>query len=200
MLDAIPETFHLWLLNYGPFAIFGLLAVGIIALPVPEESLMLLAGIMIGKGLLHPFYTVLAAYCGSLCGITVSYFLGRSSDNYLVKRFGKTFGLTEERMAKFHTWFEKFGKWALFFGYFVPGVRHFTGFSAGLSGLPYKSFALFAYTGAIVWASTFLSIGYFFGEYAHFFLEILEEHVDTVASLVIIFAAIFFLLRFRFED
>src|ERR1700722_12456012 len=161
MLDAIPHTFNLWLLNYGSFAIFALLAVGIIALPVPEESLMLLAGIMIAKGILHPFYTVFAAYSGCLCGITVSYFLGRSSDNYLIKRFGTTFGLTEERMAKFHAWFGRFGKWALFFGYFVPGVRHFTGFSAGLSGLPYKSFALFAYSGAITWSSTFLAIGYF---------------------------------------
>jgi membrane protein DedA with SNARE-associated domain len=200
MLDQIPDTFSLWLLNYGPFAIFGLLAVGIIALPVPEESLMLLAGIMMGKGLLHPVHTVLAAYLGCLSGITVSYFLGRSSDNFLIKRFGKTFGLTEERMARFHAWFAKFGKWALFFGYFVPGVRHFTGFSAGLSGLPYKSFALFAYTGAIVWASTFLSLGFFFGEYSTFFFEVFEEHIDTFASIVITLTVIFYLLRFRLED
>ncbi len=200
MLDAIPHTLNLWLLNFGPFALFALLAVGIIALPVPEESLMLLSGILIDKGVLHPVYTVLAAYAGCLTGITVSYLLGRSSENYLVKKWGKIFGLTQERMAKFHSWFAKYGKWALFFGYFVPGVRHFTGFSAGLSRLEYKHFALFAYTGAIVWASTFLALGYYFGEYGTYLLEIFEEHIDTAASLLIIALVILLILKLRWKD
>jgi membrane protein DedA with SNARE-associated domain len=48
-------------------------------------------------------------------------------------------------------------------GYFIPGVRHFTGFSSGMATLPFHHFALFAYSGALLWVTSFLTIGYFFG-------------------------------------
>jgi membrane protein DedA with SNARE-associated domain len=200
MLDLLPESLNLWLVEYGPIAIFFLLAAGIIALPVPEETLMLISGILIDKGCLHPAYTVLAAYGGCLCGITTSYLIGRSSDNFFIKKWGPRFGLTPVKMAKFSKWFEKYGKWALFYGYFVPGVRHFTGFSAGMSGLTYSRFALFAYSGAIVWASTFLSIGYFFGEYGGAVIETLEGNVDELLSILILVIVIFFLIKIRREE
>ena len=56
------------------------------------------------------------------------------------------------------------GHWALTFGYFIPGVRHFTAYAAGMSELEAPQFALFAYSGAVLWVGTFLSLGYFLGE------------------------------------
>ena len=63
-----------------------------------------------------------------------------------------------------HRWFERFGKWTLFFGYFVAGVRHFTALVAGTSGLSPATFALYAYPGGCVWVACFLTIGYYLGE------------------------------------
>lgn len=200
MLDAIPHAFHSWLLDYGPFALFALLALGIIALPVPEETLMLVSGILIEKGKLHPTGTVLAAWAGCLTGITGSYIIGRTSEGFLIKKWGPRFGITKERMAKFHVWFERFGKWALFFGYFFPGVRHFTGISAGVSKLEYRHFALFAYCGAIVWSSTFLAFGYFFGEYGSEILENIEIDIDSFISLLITLTVIYFLIKMKRKD
>ncbi len=115
------------------------------------------------KGKLYIPSTVIAALLGSLCGITVSYWIGRTAGQYLITKYGRWVGLTHERFERAHRWFEKFGKWALLIGYFIPGVRHLTGLSAGASGFSYRQFALYAYTGALVWVSSFLSIGYFFG-------------------------------------
>jgi len=163
-LLAENSTFSLWLLHYGSFALFGLLAVGIIAMPIPEETLMVLAGLLMSQGKLSLTATPFAALFGSICGMTVSYVLGRTAGHFCIHRLGSWVGLTEKRLQKVHDWFERIGTWTLVIGYFIPGLRHFTGFSAGTTDLEYNRFALFAYSGALLWVSTFLSVGYFFGD------------------------------------
>lgn len=180
------ETLSNWLIQYGSIALFFLLVIGIIILPVPEETLMVIAGILLRKGSLHIPYTLLAAYAGSICGITVSYILGRTAGHFLVHKYGGWFGLTEERLMRVHAWFEKFGKWTLTFGYFIPGIRHFTGLASGMAELEYNKFALFAYSGAILWVTTFLSIGYFFGNYCFRFFENIEFGIDEVVILSVV--------------
>ncbi|MGO9736120.1 MAG: hypothetical protein ACLPVO_01655 [Desulfomonilaceae bacterium] len=51
-------------------------------------------------------------------------------------------------MAKLNSWYQKFGKWSLLFGYFIAGVRHFNALFAGASKLQFTAFVLFAYLGA----------------------------------------------------
>jgi membrane protein DedA with SNARE-associated domain len=185
----------LWISKYGPFALFVLFALGIIALPVPEESLMVISGILISQGDLPFVSTVLACIVGSMVGITVSYLIGRTAGHYMLIKYGSWFGLTKERLAQAHEWFESYGKWTLFFGYFIPGVRHFTGIFAGASELSYHHFSFFAYMGALAWASTFLSIGYFFGDYWLSIYEIIESKIEIVVIGLIILAALFLFLK-----
>ncbi len=96
---------------------------------------------------------------GTTCGITVSYTLGRTLGLALIHRFGKYIHLTEKRLAKAHQFFERVGHWSLTFGYFVPGVRHLTAYAAGVSYVQPHIFALFAYLGDLLWATTFVSLG-----------------------------------------
>jgi membrane protein DedA with SNARE-associated domain len=191
MIDFLPdqETLILWLTQYGSFTLFGLLALGIIALPVPEETLMVLSGILIHQEHLPLLPTLLAAYAGSMIGITASYLIGRLAGNYVLKRYGKWVGMNEARIQKMHNWFERYGKWALIIGYFVPGVRHWTGVFAGLSNLEYHTFAFFAYLGAFLWVSLFIAIGYFCGVYWLPYLEQFEIPVDVLTVLAILAVA-----------
>lgn len=175
------QTFVHLLLEYGSLVLFILLVLGIIALPIPEETLLIFSGALIAKGILHMHSTILAALAGSLCGISISYLLGLTGGHYLVKRYGNWVGITIKRLEQAKEWFNRFGKWSLFIGYFIPGVRHFTGFTAGTAGVEYHHFALFAYSGAVVWIATFLSLGYFFGEYCFSFLQ--EINLETVAII-----------------
>jgi membrane protein DedA with SNARE-associated domain len=179
-----------WVSKYGPFALFVLFALGIIALPVPEESLMVISGILISQGDLPLISTLIACIGGSMVGITVSYLIGRTAGHYILIKYGSWFGLTEARLAEVHKWFEKYGKWTLFFGYFIPGVRHFTGVFAGMSELSFRHFSLFAYLGALAWGSTFLSIGYFFGDYWLSLYEIIESKIEIVVIVTIIALAL----------
>ncbi len=167
----------------GYIALFFLLALGIICLPVPEETLMILSGYFIATGKLPLIQTVLAAIGGSICGITVSYLLGLTAGNYLLMKYGHWVGITEKKITKVQDWFNRIGKWALFIGYFIIGVRHFTGYVAGSTLLPYRVFALFAYSGAVVWASSFLSLGYFFSDQLEHFIQWIHFNVLFISII-----------------
>jgi membrane protein DedA with SNARE-associated domain len=188
------EHLTVWLNEYGSVVLFVVLALGVIALPVPEETLMIIAGTLIRYQKLELVPTFASAYAGSLCGITVSFLLGRSVGFFLLTRYGKWVGITELRLMKAHYWYEKLGKWFLFIGYFIPGVRHFTGLCAGMAKLHFKYFALFAYTGGVVWVTLFLCIGYFFGHIWMEFFEELEWNTDFLAVILIGIACILIFL------
>jgi membrane protein DedA with SNARE-associated domain len=146
-----------WISHYGAVALFGLLALGVVGLPVPNETLLTLAGALVRKGELSLIPTVVAACAGNVCGVTISYLIGRFASNaFLHKHFHKG-------MVQLEKWFERIGKWALAFGYFIPGVRHFTAIGAGSSEFPFPLFARYAYSGAILWTMLFLALGYFIG-------------------------------------
>ena len=153
-----------WITQYGYVAIFTLLVFGIVGLPVPDETLLTFTGYLVYKGHMALPLAFGAALAGSISGITISYILGRTFGLALIHRYGKYLRLTEEHIMKAHAWFERVGHWGLTFGYFVPGVRHLTAYAAGMSEVGAHHFTLYAYSGAILWVSTFISLGYFLGE------------------------------------
>ncbi len=159
-MDAIAN----WITQYGCVAVFSLLMLGIVGLPVPDELLLTFVGYLIFCKILSPIPAAGAAFLGSVCGITMSYFLGRTFGLPLIERYGRYVNLKMKHLEKVRCWFNRIGKWTLTGGYFCPGVRHFTGFVAGTSKLQLRVFAGYAYLGALFWAATFISLGYFLGE------------------------------------
>lgn len=163
-----------WITEYGYLAIFVLLIFGIVGLPVPDETLLTFTGYLIYRSELSMPLAFAAAVAGSASGMTISYALGRSFGLALLHRFGKHVHLTPERLARAHAWFERIGHWALTVGYFIPGVRHLTAYAAGMTEVAPHQFALFAYSGTVLWVTAFLSLGYFLGER----WKVVELHVE----------------------
>jgi membrane protein DedA with SNARE-associated domain len=157
------EAITNWITQYGCVAIFCLLMLGIVGLPVPDEILLTLVGYLIFEEILHPVPAAVAAFLGSICGITLSYTLGRTCGAPLIEKYGRFVNLKMKHLDQVRRWFNRIGKWTLTGGYFFPGVRHFTGFVAGTSKLQLPVFAGYAYLGALCWAATFISLGYFLG-------------------------------------
>ena len=122
------------------------------------------SGYLVYRGQFHFLPAVLTAYAGSICGITISYTIGRTGGLFLIHKYGSYVHFTKERLDRVHNWFERMGRWALFFGYFMPGIRHFTAIIAGSSELEPHVFAMFAYSGGLLWVISFVSLGYFLGE------------------------------------
>lgn len=163
-MEALNETVFAWVAAYGPLALFGLLVLGIIGLPVPDEILLTYAGFLCSRGRIALPATMIAGLAGSVVGITASYGIGRLLGSERVERVIARLGIAVEHLDRVRAWFERRGKWVLVFGYFVPGVRHFTAIVAGTSHLPGSTFARYAYAGALIWSQGFLMLGYLLGE------------------------------------
>jgi membrane protein DedA with SNARE-associated domain len=153
-----------WLTHYGAPALFVLLMLGIFGVPVPDETLLVFAGLLVSRGQLRPVPVAVAAVSGAVVGITVSFVLGRCAGLTLLARYGAAVHVSAAMIARIEQWFGRVGKWLLTVGYFLPGVRHVTALVAGASGLSTWTFAAFAYAGALVWISCFLLIGYTVGD------------------------------------
>lgn len=177
-----------WISTYGYAAIYLLLMLGIVGLPIPDETLLVFCGYLISKGHLNPVATFAVALAGSATGITVSYILGRTLGLGVIHRWGRYLHVTQERLDLVHRWFDRAGHWTLVFGYYFAGVRHFTAIVAGTSGLKPLSFALFAYCGATMWVTTFLTLGYHLGENWATIAAAVHHYV-VIGSIVVIVAS-----------
>ena len=153
-----------WISQYGYAGIFFLLMLGIIGLPIPDETLLTFSGYLIFKGQLQIAPTMISAFLGSICGITVSYLLGRTGGRALMLRYGSCLHITMDKIDRVHEWLECRGRWGLFLGYFIPGVRHLTAFVAGTSQMRFTIFAAFAYSGGLFWTTSFITAGFFMGK------------------------------------
>jgi membrane protein DedA with SNARE-associated domain len=153
-----------WIADYGYVGIFGLLMLGIVGLPIPDETLLLFTGYLISKHELELLPAIASGFLGSICGISVSYALGRTLGLYLVTRLGRYLHLDPEKLDHARAWFERKGKYGLVIGYFIPGIRHLAAYVAGSSQLPLPVFATFAYLGGLLWSSSFITIGYVLGD------------------------------------
>lgn len=158
------EFIQHWITQYGYFGIAALLALGIVGLPIPDETLLTFAGYLIFKGELKMLPAGLSALAGSMCGITVSFVLGRTTGYPLLHKYGKYVRISQKEIDKVHDFYHRTGGLALTFGYFIAGVRHLTAYVAGASKLEWPVFAAFAYGGALLWVSTFLTLGYLLGD------------------------------------
>lgn len=161
--SGVEPVLH-WVVRHEYVGIFSLLMLGVVGIPFPDEGVLTFAGYLIYKGDLRPVPTAAAAFLGSVCGITVSYGLGRTIGLYLIKRYGHLIRLRIEEVDRVEQWFDRIGKWGLLLGYFVPGVRHLIAIVAGVVKLRLPVFAAFAYTGGFIWSVTFIAMGYLLGE------------------------------------
>jgi membrane protein DedA with SNARE-associated domain len=172
--------------KYSYFEIFIALGLGIVGLPIPDETLMAYVGFLVFQGKLNYLFTVMVAFMGTSCGITIGYILGRKFGNPFIKRYSAKIYVNSERIQNAEKFYNRYGKFALFIGYFIPGVRHLMAIFAGTSLMPYRVFALFAYAGGLLWTITFVSLGYFLGEKWHNVYTYSHRYIIPVVLVSII--------------
>lgn len=182
-----------WVSTYGYGALFVLLMLGIVGLPIPDETLLVFCGYLISRGTLNPTLTLVTAVLGSWCGISLSYWIGRTLGLGVVHRFGRYLHVDQQRLDRVHRWFEHSGHWALFGGYYIAGVRHLTAIIAGASKLTFGYFVLFAWSGGLCWAAAFLTLGYFIGEDWRRVAELVHRDL-LYGSLAVIAVVLLYLL------
>ncbi|MGZ4161543.1 MAG: DedA family protein [Neobacillus sp.] len=145
--------------HFGYFGIIIALIGGIIGLPIPDEVLLTYVGFNVFQGKLSFIFSLISAFVGATAGISLSYFIGYKFGLPLLKKFGPKIHITEQKINRTKKLFEKFGPSLLLIGYFIPGVRHLAAYIAAVNSFPFRKFAVYAYTGALMWTFTFITLG-----------------------------------------
>ena len=172
------------IINYSYWGIFVAIGLGIIGLPIPDEMIIAYLGFLVFKGTINLLFAFFVALAGTLCGCTVSYFLGRLYGHRLLEKYGDKMGLNPERIQSALQIYNQYGKFALAAGYFIPGVRHLTSIFAGTSLMPFRIFAVFSYIGGCIWVIAFISLGYFLGEGWHHFSRYAYHYIVPIVLVV----------------
>lgn len=162
-LQEFVQLIEPYIAGYGYTALFLLFFLGIIGLPLPEETLLVFSGFLVSIGQLELLETILVCYLGSISAMTVAYWIGRTLGYPFIEKYGHRFGFGYAVYKRTEDWFVSIGKWSLPVGYFIPGIRQFTAYFSGITRLPYPVFALFTYSGGLFWSSLFVVLGWQLG-------------------------------------
>lgn len=188
--NALEETIQNLIVQYGYGALFALLAFGIVGVPVPDEFLMTFVGYSVSLDIFSFSGAMSVSFAGAMAGMIVSYFLGRKVGKPFLWRYGRWVKLTPARLDKAETWFRQYGLWTVTFGYFVPGVRHFSCYLAGVSGVKFWRYLLYAGSGAAVWCATFITLGRFIGNNIGPFLHTVHHYMREGAIVLALLAVL----------
>jgi membrane-associated protein len=135
---------------------------GLVVTPfLPGDSLLFIAGALAAMGKMDAHLLVLLLTLAAILGNSVNYAIGRHLGAGLLQRFPRL--IKPEYLAKTHAFYDKHGGKTIIFTRFVPIIRTFAPFVAGIGSMGYRQFTLYNVAGAVLWVAGFCYAGYFFG-------------------------------------
>jgi membrane-associated protein len=180
-LAEIITQYGAW--TYALLFLIIFMETGFVVTPfLPGDSLLFAAGSFAALGVLSPWMLVILLCIAAIIGDTVNYWIG----HYIgPKAFsGNVRFLKKEYLDQTHEFYEKHGGKTIILARFVPIVRTFAPFVAGVGAMTYKKFILYNVVGGIIWVNIFVWLGYFFGN-----LPFVKKNFE-IAILAIIFISI----------
>ncbi len=187
MIELFKHILHLdfeWLFqNYSDVVYIILFLVifietGLVIMPfLPGDSLLFTAGLFARLGYLNLSYLLLLLFAAAVLGDNTNYWLGRKIGlKALQMKIGGKKLIKDEYLTKTHSFFDKYGPKTIILARFVPIVRTFAPFVAGIAEMNYKKFLSFDILGGAIWIGTLTLAGYFLGE-----IPWIRENIEKVA-------------------
>jgi membrane protein DedA with SNARE-associated domain len=158
-LHALEPTLDRW----GYLAVVALVLIEDFGIPVPGETILVLAAVYAGTGRLNVLLVALLGFAGALLGDNVGFALGHFGGRRLVERCGRYILLTPERLDRASGFFVRHGGKIIVIARFVEGLRQANGIVAGTTGMRWSRFLSFNALGAALWVAVWTSVGYFSG-------------------------------------
>ncbi|MNJ45920.1 Inner membrane protein YohD [compost metagenome] len=192
------EWIELMFKQYGYLVLLIGLPIDFIALPLPPgQTTLTFTGYLAYKGVLDWIPAMAVAFAGSAIGVTVTYFIGYKVGAPLVERYGKWIFIKPSQIEKTRRTYDKYGNNMLLISFFVPGIRQFFGYFVGIIRVPFRTFAIYAYTGAAIWVFVFVSIGYVFGEQWQHIFALVENYLKYICTGIGALLVFWFIWKWR---
>jgi membrane protein DedA with SNARE-associated domain len=168
-LPGVLHTLEPTLNHLGYLAVVGLVLIEDFGVPVPGETVLVLAAVYAGAGRLNILLVALLGVCGAVLGDNIGFAIGHFGGRPLLERYGRFIFLTPERIERATGFFDRHGGWIIIVARFIEGLRQADGIIAGTSGIHWAKFLVFNVIGAALWVAVWTTVGYFAG-----------GHIDTI--------------------
>ena len=173
--------------DYGVVAVMVIVALEALGAPLPGETLLIFASVLVGRGDLSLPHLLICAWAGSVLGDNIGYWIGRKLGRAAVTRYGARIGLTAQRFDAIAGIFARYGAATVVFARFVNVLRQLNGIVAGSLGMPWGRFLMFNALGAALWVGLWVLGAYFLGEHMSAITR-LAHHVGLVAAAMVVVA------------
>ena len=181
-LSTVIASFGVW--TYVLLFIIIFCETGLVVTPfLPGDSLLFAAGAFAAKGDLHIALLFLLFAAAAIIGDSVNYAIGKFLGPQVFER--KMHLIKREHLMKAHVFYEKHGGKAIILSRFVPIVRTFAPFVAGVGEMQYRQFLSYNIIGGLIWVTLFLFGGYFFGN-----LPVVKQNFEIVILGIVVVSII----------
>jgi len=177
-IDTVIKNYNTWFYFILFVIIFA--ETGLVITPfLPGDSLLFVCGSFAAAGIISPIKTVSIIFIAAVIGDMFNYHIGKIFGTKLALRYPKI--IKKEYIDKTHFFYEKYGSKTIVIARFVPIVRTFAPFVAGVGYMSYRKFAIYNVFGAFLWCLIVFGGGYLFGN-----IPIVKKNFSLVIFIIIL--------------
>lgn len=178
----VDKSLETMLVAYGPLVYALLFAIvfaetGLVVFPfLPGDTLLFVGGAFCANGAMDVWLLMILLIVAAILGNTVNYYVGRAIGKQVYTRNYRW--LDRQALEKTHAFFDKHGGKTIVLARWLPVVRTFAPFVAGVSGMSLARFQLYNVAGAVFWVVILVLAGYFFGN-----IPLIRDHLNTIVLI-----------------
>lgn len=199
MQTAIIEIIN----KFGILGIVALITIENLFPPIPSEVILTFGGFATTISNITVFGVIVASTLGSVLGAIILYFLGRilsveKLEKFSETKFGKILGLEKADIQKSVNWFDSKGKYAVFFGRFIPIIRSLVSVPAGMAKMAILPFLILTTLGSLIWNTVLVVLGRIAGDSWNIIAMYVGGYSDVVLilfMLIFVFGIMFFYVK-----
>ncbi len=187
-LEAIIRSYGT--LTYGLLFLIIFLETGLVVTPfLPGDSLLFAAGTFAGVGAMNVWLLFGLLFVAAVLGDTVNYWIGHKVGPRVFERENRF--IKREYLTRTEAFYAKHGGKAIVLARFVPIVRTFAPFVAGVGRMDYGRFLFYNVLGGLIWTAIFIFLGYFFGN-----IPVVRENFHLLIPVIIVFSVVPMVIEF----
>ena len=198
MVQSIFDFIRGHLAEHGYWTIAIALMLENIGVPVPGETILLLASFLAySEHRLSLPYIILVGVLAATFGDNIGFAIGHHGGRPLLDRYSSFFRIKPEAVTRGEEIFERYGAWTILVARFIAGLRILAGPLAGVLRMHWRRFAIFNFLGAALWVTTISSIGYLFGKHWEKLLEVMKGVNLILFAVAVVVGIIYWIKRRR---